>query len=71
MHAARCGTFLCGEHTQKRLVNRNTEDHDRISKAVMEDPQLKESMAPSKMPFDTKRMFWRGFESIIGLAADH
>jgi uncharacterized protein YbaA (DUF1428 family) len=24
----------------------------------MEDPQLKESMDPSKMPFDGKRMFW-------------
>jgi uncharacterized protein YbaA (DUF1428 family) len=36
----------------------------------MEDPQLKESMDPSKMPFDGKRMFWGGFETIIGLAAD-
>ena len=50
------------------VVSRNKEDRDRISKAVMEDPQLKESMDPSKMPFDGKRMFWGGFESIIGLA---
>jgi uncharacterized protein YbaA (DUF1428 family) len=42
---------------------------DRISKAVMEDPQLKDSMDPSKMPFDGKRMFWGGFETVIGLAA--
>jgi uncharacterized protein YbaA (DUF1428 family) len=35
----------------------------------MEDPQLKESMDPSKMPFDGKRMFWGGFESFVGLAA--
>jgi uncharacterized protein YbaA (DUF1428 family) len=34
-----------------------------------QDPQLKESMDPSKMPFDGKRMFWGGFQSIIGLAA--
>jgi uncharacterized protein YbaA (DUF1428 family) len=27
-------------------------------------------MDPSKMPFDGKRMFWGGFETIIGLAAD-
>ena len=53
------------------VVYRNKEDRDRISKAVMEDPQLKESMDPSKMPFDGKRMFWGGFESIIGLAAGH
>ena len=42
---------------------------DRISKAVMEDPQLKVSMDPSKMPFDGKRMFWGGFETITELAA--
>src|SRR5262245_25193118 len=50
------------------VVYRNKEDRDRISKAVMEDPQLKDSMDPSKMPFDGKRMFWGGFQSVIGLA---
>src|SRR6185369_2476548 len=49
------------------VVYRSKEDRDRISKAVMEDPQLKESMDSSKMPFDGKRMFWGGFETIIGL----
>ena len=53
------------------VVYRNKEDRDRISKAVMEDPQLKESMDPSKMPFDGKRMFWGGFQTVIGLAAGH
>lgn len=48
------------------VVYRSKEERDRISKAVMEDPQLKESMDPSKMPFDGKRMFWGGFETIIG-----
>jgi uncharacterized protein YbaA (DUF1428 family) len=28
-------------------------------------------MDPSKMPFDGKRMFWGGFETIIGLGAAH
>ena len=51
------------------VVYRSKEERDRINKAVMEDPQLKESMDPSKMPFDGKRMFWGGFETIIGLAA--
>ncbi|MEP7208523.1 MAG: DUF1428 family protein [Casimicrobiaceae bacterium] len=51
------------------VVYRNKEDRDRIGKAVMEDPQLKESMDPSNMPFDGKRMFWGGFETIAELAA--
>jgi uncharacterized protein YbaA (DUF1428 family) len=50
------------------VVYRNKEDRDRIGKAVMEDPKLKESMDPSKMPFDGKRMFWGGFETITELA---
>jgi len=49
------------------VVYRSKQDRDRIAKAVMDDPQLKESMDPSKMPFDGKRMFWGGFETIIGL----
>lgn len=53
------------------VVYRNKDERDRISKAVMDDPQLKESMDPSKTPFDGKRMFWGGFETIIGLTADH
>ena len=50
------------------VVYRSREDRDRISEEVMDDPQLKQSMDPSKMPFDGKRMFWGGFETIIGLA---
>src|SRR5215467_11499591 len=53
------------------VVYRDKQDRDRISKAVMEDPQLKESMDPSKMPFDGKRMFWGGFETIVGLSGGH
>ena len=53
------------------VVYRSKDERDRITKEVMEDPQLKESMDPSKMPFDGKRMFWGGFETIIGLAAGH
>jgi len=51
------------------VVFRSKEDRDRINKSVMEDPQLKESMNPAKMPFDGKRMFWGGFQSVIGLSA--
>jgi uncharacterized protein YbaA (DUF1428 family) len=51
------------------IVFRSKEDRDRINKSVMDDPQVKASMDASKMPFDGKRMFWGGFESVIGLAA--
>lgn len=50
------------------VVFKNREDRDRINKAVMEDPQLKEQMDPTKMPFDGKRMFWGGFQTITGLS---
>ena len=57
------------ERVSKKEAAKAKEDRDRISKAVMEDPQLKESMDPSKMPFDGKRMFWGGFQTIVGLGA--
>ena len=50
------------------VVFRNKADRDRVNKAVMDDPALKDSMDPSKMPFDGKRMFWGGFETITELA---
>ena len=51
------------------VVYKDKADRDRISKAVMDDPQFKDSMDPSQMPFDGKRMFWGGFETILGLSA--
>ena len=48
------------------VVCKNKEDRDRISKGVMEDPQFKEQMDPSKMPVDGKRMFWGAFETVRG-----
>ena len=53
------------------VVYRSKEERDRISKAVMDDPALKEHMDPAKMPFDGKRMFWGGFQTVVGLAASH
>src|SRR4029079_4276404 len=50
------------------VVDKDKADRERISKAVMEDPQLKDSMDPSKMPFDGKRMFWGGLPTIVGVA---
>jgi len=49
------------------VVYRSREERDRVGKAVMDDPQLKAMMDPSKMPFDGKRMFWGGFNTVIEL----
>lgn len=49
------------------VVYQNKADRDRIGKAVMEEPEFK-AMDPAAMPFDGKRMFWGGFQTIIGLA---
>ena len=53
------------------VVYRSKEDRDRIGKAVMDDRSSRRRWTPSKMPFDGKRMFWGGFETIIGLAGGH
>ena len=50
------------------IVYKSRAHRDRIGKAVMDDPQLKEQMDPAKMPFDGKRMFWGGFQTILGLS---
>ena len=50
------------------VVYKNREDRDRIAAAVGEDPELKAQMDPSKMPFDGQRMFWGGFQTIVGLS---
>ena len=39
---------------------------DRINARVMADPRLA-GMAPDKMPFDTRCMFWGGFKPIVAL----
>ena len=38
---------------------------DRILKKVMSDPRLAQMNDPKTLPFDTKRMFWGGFKSIV------
>ena len=46
------------------------ESRDRINKAVMEDPRMKDMMDPKTNPFDGKRMFWGGFKSIVELSKE-
>ena len=49
------------------IVFNSREDRDRINKAVMEDPRLKDMMDPKTLPFDGMRMFWGGFRTIVEL----
>jgi uncharacterized protein YbaA (DUF1428 family) len=41
-------------------------ERDRINAAVMQDPRIA-GVDPKSMPFDTKRMFWGGFEVLVSL----
>jgi len=47
------------------ITYRSRKDRDRILKKVMTDKRLAKFMDPKKMPFDTKRMFWGGFKTIV------
>ncbi len=38
---------------------------DQVMEAVMKDPRMQ--YTPESMPFDGKRMFWGGFETIVQL----
>lgn len=38
---------------------------DQVMEAVMKDPRMK--CDPANMPFDGKRMFWGGFETIVDM----
>jgi uncharacterized protein YbaA (DUF1428 family) len=49
------------------IVYKSRADRDRINKKVMEDPRLTSMMDPKAMPFDSKRMFWGGFKSIVSM----
>lgn len=46
------------------IVYPSRADRDRINQAVMKDPRIA-GYDPASMPFDGKRMFWGGFETIV------
>lgn len=46
------------------ITYRSRAHRDRVNKRVMADPRIA-NMGPEKMPFDTKRMIWGGFRSIV------
>jgi uncharacterized protein YbaA (DUF1428 family) len=47
------------------IVYRSRAHRDRVNAKVMKDPRLVDSMQPKDMPFDTKRMIYGGFKTIV------
>ena len=47
------------------IVYRSRKSRDSINKKVMADPRLEAMMDPKNPPFDTKRMFWGGFKTMV------
>jgi uncharacterized protein YbaA (DUF1428 family) len=47
------------------IVYASRKQRDRINKAVMSDPRLKEMFDTKALPFDGKRMFWGGFKQFL------
>lgn len=48
------------------IVYESRAQRDAINAKVMEDPRIA-NFAPESMPFDGKRMFWGGFQSMVEL----
>ena len=49
------------------IVYKSRAQRDRINAKVMADPRLASMMNPNAVPFDTKRMFFGGFETLVRL----
>jgi uncharacterized protein YbaA (DUF1428 family) len=49
------------------IVYKSRAHRDRVNKKVMADPRLADMMDPKAMPFDSKRMFYGGFKTLVEL----
>ena len=47
------------------IVFNSRAHRDEVNAKVMSDPRLAEMMDINNMPFDGKRMFWGGFETLV------
>ena len=47
------------------ITYKSRKQRDAINKKVMKDKRLAAFMDPKKMPFDTRRMFWGDFKTIV------
>jgi len=49
------------------IVYESREHRDKVNKAVMDDPRIKEMMEAGVQPFDCKRMAYGGFRMFVKL----
>ncbi|HYO51995.1 DUF1428 domain-containing protein [Archangium sp.] len=49
------------------IVFKSRAHRDRVNKKVMEDPRLADMMNSKSMPFDSKRMVYGGFKTLVEL----
>lgn len=47
------------------VTYKSRKHRDAVNKKVMKDKRLAKMMTPGAMPFDTKRMIWGGFKTIV------
>lgn len=47
------------------VTYKSRKQRDSVMAKVMKDKRLAAFMDPKKMPFDTKRMIWGGFKTIV------
>jgi uncharacterized protein YbaA (DUF1428 family) len=50
------------------IVFKSRADRDRVNAKVMKDPRLAKMMDLKKPPFDSKRMVYGGFKTLVDLA---
>lgn len=49
------------------IVYKSRAHRDRVNAKVMKDPRLAKMMDPKAMPFDSKRMLYGGFKTLVDL----
>ncbi|MGH8671250.1 MAG: DUF1428 domain-containing protein, partial [Burkholderiales bacterium] len=49
------------------IVFKSRAHRDKVNAKVMKDPRLASMMDPKALPFDSKRMFWGGFKTVVEL----
>lgn len=47
------------------ITYKSRAQRDKVNAKVMSDPRLADLMDPKNSPFDTSRMIWGGFETIV------
>ena len=47
------------------IVYKSRKHRDGVNAKVMKDPRLAKMMDSKNLPFDTKRMIWGGFKTIV------